>query len=154
MSDFSIGARLIASDGTTVVRDFHDHAAGVDILGPLVLPRFPARRTRISEWRGSHGDFPIGRPSKGPGEFVLSLLLTPGPAWPSVEVLYSAIEADLWAEDDFFLELDLEGVAYRYRTEVPVADDTLVTALELSEASMECSFTFICQPNPTVTVSP
>lgn len=152
MSDFAIGARLIASDGVTPVRNFHDHAAGVDLLGPILLPRFPARRGRI-EWLGSHGDFGIGTPTRAPGQFVLPLLLT-GATWGAIEALYAAIDADLWAEDEFYLELTLEGVTYLYRTEVPIADDLTVGAQELGESSGEARFTFICQPNPTVNITP
>lgn len=148
---FDIGARIIASDGTTVVREFHDHAAGIDLQRPITLPRFAGRRAR-TEWMHSEGDVAYGPITKGTGILVLNVLVTAA-TWAAAEATWDAIEADLWAEPDYFIEVEIEGVTRRYITDVPTFEASDVSSIELANKRMTYQLRFICQPGPVTTIT-
>ena len=142
--------RLVASDGTTVVREFHDHAAGLHVMSPLVLPMFGAIRSR-STWRSAQGDVPYGKPRRGTGVLPVNLLLE-GSSWPQFRARLAALEADLWAEDDYFVEVEIEGVVDRYVTDVPSYDTPELTPSDIARGELEFQLRFVVQPLPVTTI--
>lgn len=151
MTALDVGARIIASNGTTVVRDFHDHAGGVDVLSPITYPRFDPRRAR-TEWMHAEGDVAYGVVTRGTGVLVLNILVE-AETWAGVETTWEAIEADLFAEPDYFVEVELEGVTRRYRTDIPsFGEATDVTPQDVKGTALAYQLRFIVQPNPTTTI--
>lgn len=147
---FDIDARLIESDGETVLRSFHDHDNGVHIQRPLGQPRFGPVRSR-STWRSAQGDVPYGIPRRDTGILPVNLLIT-GDTWPQVEARLEAIEADLWAENDYFIETELEGVIRRYITDVPSYDTADVSPADMRNCRLTLQMRFIVQPLPVTTI--
>lgn len=147
-----IAARIVASDGTTVVRELQDPAAGVELLAPLGRPRFQPSRAR-TKWMRSKGDVPYGPVTPDVGVLPVTLLIT-GASWAAVETLWGAIEADLWAETDYYIETVVEGVTRRYWTDVPsYEDDGIVQPDNVARFEMETRLRFTVQPDPATSIT-
>lgn len=146
---FDIGARIVSSFGTTV-RELHDHDGGIHLQVPIGQPRFGPLRSR-SRWRHAKGDIPFGFITRDTGLLTLPVLIT-GDSWAQVEARAEALEADLWAEPDYFVETEIEGVTRRYITDVPSYEGSDITPMDLANWRMEFPLRFIVQPDPTTTV--
>lgn len=149
--EFDVALRIVAADGVTVRGDLNDQANGLTLMAPVVLPNEDARRARYTSPR-SHGDFPTGPALDEPGELEVAVEVV-GETWAQVESRWDTVRDWLRAEWDFLVEYEAEGVTRRWRTERPNVETPTQTATDIGWKALTYRLTFVCQPNPTVTIA-
>jgi hypothetical protein len=146
--DFSVAARIIASDGTTVRGNLNDHTLGLSVRRGIGWPEENQRREHAA-WARVVGSVPYGPPVDDADELTLSVLVE-GSTWPEVNSRWQTVRGWLRAEWDFSIEIEEEGVAWRWLTERP---NVLLTSSDLKNNRLVYTLRFVVQPNPSVTIT-
>ena len=148
--DFDIAVRIIGSDGTTVRADLNDHAAGLEVAQPIALPDENVRdAVRVSAARVD-GDFRVAW-AMDAATLPIRVTVT-GSSWAQVESRWQVVRTAYKAEDDFYLELEMQGVTYRWRTERPNVQPEEIGTAELGGNFTTYLTAWRVQPNPSVTI--
>lgn len=141
-------ARVISSDGATERVDFEDRSIGLTVLNPVGLPRHGPVSDRYESPRAI-GGFRRGIPRKREGLLVLNVWQE-GSDYTEAVTRWAAVEEALDEEWDYFIELEVDGVRTRWRTEQPEIEQADLTTDKLMLNRLTFQLRFICQPNPTV----
>lgn len=147
MSDFTIAAKVIGSDGTTVRVDLNDLASGYVVRRPLVPPLPSWSSVRVEEDHVDGSYRVSDRLEDATYPIRVGVL---GSSWVQVETRMAALLDAVNAEADCFLETVIEGVTRRWVAERPSAD---LEDVDLKNTRMTVRLTFRVQPSPTVTVA-
>ena len=147
--DFSVAVRLIASDGSTVLLDFDDDAAGLAVE-TCQEPDENVREVRVTAPRVD-GGFRVAE-AYDEGVLVLVVRCT-GSTWAQCSTRWQAARTAYRSESFYFLETVIEGVTTRYRTERPNVTPAGMESENLVLKEQTYSLRFTVQPSPTVTIA-
>lgn len=146
--DFDVHLRIVASNGTTVLGDLNDQAAGLALVRGIERPEGALEWERYTSPRAK-GDFTQGAPRDAAGDLVVGVLVT-GDTWGQMETRWATAAGWLNAEWHYFVELVEDGVTTRWHTDRPP-----FSRLSYDRANNRSVYQvrFHVQPNPVVTIA-
>jgi hypothetical protein len=149
VADFSVSLRIIASDGSTLVKEFNAPDAGLSVE-TVQEPGDTTRKVYASSPLVD-GDAVVAEVDDA-GDLV-AVVTVEGATWAEVTSRWQACRTAYRAESTYYLETEVEGVTTRYRTERPDVAAAGVEAANLMGKRQTYSIRWHVQPNPSVTVA-
>lgn len=145
MSDVNV--RIVAADGTTEVFDFNDRDGGFAV--ELIQgPDFEMVKVReVAD--DVDGDYTVSQRDAA-GDITV-VVRVEGSTWGQTTTRWEAARTAYRSESRYYLEIEIEGVTTRYRTEQPESVQPGPANLVLRRQTY--AIRWHVQPNPTVTVA-
>ena len=145
--DFDVAVRVIASNGTTVLVDFNDHAKGLSVVSTQE-PEESVRAITTSAPR-VNGAFRVAEADEG--GILQVVVLVEGSTWAQCSSRWQAARTAYRSESYYFVETETEGVTTRWRAYRPDVAPGPVLSTSLAQKRQTYVLRFQTQPNPTVT---
>lgn len=145
--DFSVAARIVASDGVTVLADLNDTVNGLSVI-TIQEPDESVRDIRTDS-PFVDGTFRVA--SADDDGFLVVVVDVDGTTWGQCATRWQAVRAAYRAEVSFYVETAIEGVTTTWLTERPDVSPAGLEATSLVLKRQTYSMRFRVQPNPTVT---
>lgn len=145
--DFAVAVKLFAIDGTTLIFDMSDEAAGYEVVDVTPADESAARVTTTSPF--VNGAFPVSERDDA-GAYAVQVRVR-GTTWAQVETRRLALRTAYRSAFSYLLDVTLEGVTTRYRASRPNVTGDTITSDNLDGLWRVLLLTFPVQPNPTVT---
>lgn len=148
--EFSLEARILSSDGTTVLHELEDEANGFIVLDEIGEPEWDEETGRVRS-PYMHGSAPSRLATIIDGTLPVRVAVS-GSTWPVMMGRFEALRTAWKAEPSFYFEHVAQGVTTRYRAERETFAAAPITPAAMAANEREVVLVFRVQPNPVVTV--
>ncbi len=149
MTDYAVSLRIVASDGSTLVKELNDPDNGLAVE----TIQDPEENTRKVYATAPLVDGDALVAEAADAADLVAVVRVEGATWAEVATRWQACRTAYRAEATYYLETEIEGVTTRYRTERPDVASAGTGIENLMGRGQTFSIRWHVQPNPTVTVA-